>query len=324
MAVAYRSHTAQTTTGSGAIVINKPSGVVDGDLLIGFFSEDSNTPRVTAPAGWTAFSGTGIGADGSIVDGTSAVLQCFYKVASGEGASWSFTPSGTYTGISGVIAYSGADTTTPIDVAAGTSTASSTTHATATITPSVINTMLVGIWMIDSNGANSWSTGDMNERVDQSTGSAAFVTLSVHDLLYGSTSAVSKTATFTATDASAAVIIAIKPASTAITGDASIEYQRTRNNHRLDHGQQYDHVRKLDTDREQPDRHMGGMPLCCYGVGDLGKRDHVREGARRYGVTTEPMHPKLLAGHECEPERGGDRGHTLGLCGCCHCGGPAL
>ena len=222
MAVAYRSHTAQATSGSGAIVINKPSGVVDGDVLIGFFSEDTDTPRITPPAGWTAFSGTGIGTNGVVVDGTYAVLQAFYKVASGEGASWSFTPSTNYTGISGVIAYSGADTTTPIDVAAGTSTASSTTHTSATITPSVANTMLVGIWMIDSNASNSWSTADMTERVDQNSGTTQWVSLSVHDLLYGSTSAVSKTATFTASDTAAVLLIALKPASSGVAGDASI------------------------------------------------------------------------------------------------------
>lgn len=212
MAAAYRSHTVQNNSGSGTITINKPSGVVDGDVLIAFFSEDSNTPRITPPGGWSAASGSGIGANGEIVVGTSAVLQCFTKVASSEGASWAFTPSASYTGVVGVIAYSGGDSTTPIDVAAGTSTASSTNHATPTITPSVSGCMLVGIWMVDSNAANTWSTADMNERIDQSTGTAAFVTLSVHDLLYNSTSSVSKTATFTAADAAAVILFAIKPA----------------------------------------------------------------------------------------------------------------
>lgn len=221
MAIAYRSHTVQNNSGSGTITINKPSGVVDNDLLIAFFSEDSDTPRITA-TGWTAFSGTGIGASGEIVVGTSEVLQCFYKVASSEGASWNFTPSASYTGVVGVIAYSGVDTTTPIDVAAGATPASGTTHTSASITPSVVNTMLVGIWMIDSNAANTWSTADMTERIDQSTGSAAFVTLSVHDLIYGSTSAVTKTATFTASDTAAVLLVALKPASSGVTGDAAI------------------------------------------------------------------------------------------------------
>ena len=211
MTIAYRSHTVQNNSGSGTITINKPSGVVDNDLLIAFFSEDSNTPRITA-TGWTAFSGTGIGASGEIVVGTSAVLQCFYKVAGSEGASWNFTPSASYIGVVGVIAYSGVDTTTPIDVAAGATPASGTTHTSASITPSVVNTMLVGIWMIDSNAANTWSTADMTERIDQSTGSAAFVALSVHDLIYGSTSAVTKTATFTASDTAAVLLVALKPA----------------------------------------------------------------------------------------------------------------
>lgn len=222
MTIAYRSHTVQNNSGSGTITINKPTGVVDNDLLIAFFSEDSDTPRITPPAGWTAFSGTGIGTNGVVVVGTSAVLQAFYKVAASEGASWAFTPSASYTGVVGVIAYSDVDTTTPIDVAAGTSTASGTTHTSASITPSVVNTMLVGIWMIDSNASNSWSTSDMNERIDQSTGSAAFVTLSVHDLIYGSTSAVTKTATFTASDSAAVLLVALKPALSGVTGDAAI------------------------------------------------------------------------------------------------------
>ena len=218
MAIAYRSHTVQNTSGSGTITIAKPSGVVDGDLLVAFFSEDTDTPRITAPAGWSPMAGTGINADGSIVVGTSAVLQCFYKVASGEGASWGFTPSTSYTGVSGVVAYSGGDTSTPIDVAAGTSTASGTNHTSASITPSVANTMLVGIWMVDSNAANSWSSADMTERIDQSSGATQYVTLALYDLAYASTAAVSKTATFTATDRAAVLLLAIRPASTAITG----------------------------------------------------------------------------------------------------------
>lgn len=218
MAIAYRSHTVQNTSGSGTITIAKPSGVVDGDVLIAFFSEDTDTPRITAPAGWSPMAGTGINADGSIVVGTSAVLQCFYKVASGEGASWGFTPSTSYTGVSGVVAYSGGDTSTPIDVAAGTSTASGTNHTSASITPSVANTMLVGIWMVDSNAANSWSSADMTERIDQSSGATQYVTLALYDLAYASTAAVSKTATFTATDQAAVLLLAIRPASTAITG----------------------------------------------------------------------------------------------------------
>ena len=218
MAIAYRSHTAQNTSGSGTITIAKPSGVVDGDVLIAFFSEDTDTPRITAPAGWSPMAGTGINADGSIVVGTSAVLQCFYKVASGEGASWGFTPSTSYTGVSGVVAYSGGDPSTPIDVAAGTSTANDTNHTSASITPSVANTMLVGIWMVDSNAANSWSSADMTERIDQSSGATQYVTLALYDLAYASTAAVSKTATFTATDRAAVLLLAIRPASTAITG----------------------------------------------------------------------------------------------------------
>lgn len=221
MAPAYRSITAQNTSGSGTITINKPSGVVDGDLLIGFFTEDSGASRVTAPGGWAAITGTGIGASGEIVVGASAVLQCFYKVASGEGASWGFTPGGTYTGVSGVIAYSGVDTTTPIDVAAGATPATGTSHASASITPSVSGCMLVGIWSIDSNaGTNTWSTADMTERLDQTSPSTQFVSTSIHDLIYNSTSAVSKTATFTASDNAAVLLVALRPAASA-TADIS-------------------------------------------------------------------------------------------------------
>ena len=70
MTIAYRSHTVQNNSGSGTITINKPSGVVNNDLLIAFFSEDSDTPRITA-TGWTAFSGTGIGTNGTVVVGTT-------------------------------------------------------------------------------------------------------------------------------------------------------------------------------------------------------------------------------------------------------------
>lgn len=214
MAPAYRSHTVVTTTAQPQTV-NKPAGVVDGDLLIFFGCGETSGRNFTVLAGWTALAGTGLNANGGIDDGTDSMGQAFYKIAASEPSSWSFASVLVQTGVCGVVAYSGVDGTTPINVAAARAWTTGTAAATPTITPGVNGCLLVGFFTADETTASSWTPpGTMNERWDvQETG--FFEVCSVADELQTTAAAVTRTATLATSDTGTAFLIALAPAAAA-------------------------------------------------------------------------------------------------------------
>ncbi len=97
-------------------IVTKPTGVVDGDfmlaLVVTFSAGASDSPDPTAPGGWTLLSGFPVNLD----DGPNWMeARLYWKVASSEGASWSWShASASSQGT--VVAYRNVDTTTPFDV----------------------------------------------------------------------------------------------------------------------------------------------------------------------------------------------------------------
>lgn len=86
MAFAYRASTSQGSSSGGAVTVNKPAGTVDGDLIVvvAYLETDANT--------WAS---VGAGFSSALsVDNTGAFkVQTWYKWASGEPASWTWTPT---------------------------------------------------------------------------------------------------------------------------------------------------------------------------------------------------------------------------------------
>jgi len=76
-----------------AVTINKPSGTVDGDLMIAFISCEDNS--LFTSSGWTEFA--------DATSPTTHELQAFWRVADGEGSSWTFTGTHSSDDISGVV-----------------------------------------------------------------------------------------------------------------------------------------------------------------------------------------------------------------------------
>lgn len=80
MAVAHRD--TQNANGSTSAVVTKPTGCVDGDLLFAAVQSVSTTAP-GAPAGWTTIRST-------VISGV-VTFATFFKIASGEGATFTFT-----------------------------------------------------------------------------------------------------------------------------------------------------------------------------------------------------------------------------------------
>ncbi len=134
MAIAFRD-TAKTATGAAQVqvTVTIPSTVIAGDLLL-FTAQCGYITTFNTPSGWTAA--------GAQIDTTSASAKVFWRVAqSGDAGA---TVTATTTGGAGgrfmgfVEAYSGTDSTTPINAFGGLAAASSTTsHVTPVVSSTV-------------------------------------------------------------------------------------------------------------------------------------------------------------------------------------------
>lgn len=144
-------------------------------------------------------------------------MSVLYKVASSEGASWTFTNlfAAAEFGVIGVCAYSGADTGTPLDVAVVQGSDLSTTTPTAgPITSSANGAIIIAVFGADADAGQS-GTPDAspaaNERVDENGGSSVGYVY-MQDYLQITAEAVSLDGNFSATDHWAWMIVALRPA----------------------------------------------------------------------------------------------------------------
>lgn len=149
MAIAQRGSTTVGTAsncGTATATANKPTGVVDGDVLCLIVTAHnaccgSDTVSVSTPSGWTV--------QDAAVFGVSSANGVFTKVASGEGSTQSVSATGTggafnTTQISmEYFALSGVDTTTPVEVKGAQNNASSTNATAPSVTTSTANDFVV-------------------------------------------------------------------------------------------------------------------------------------------------------------------------------------
>lgn len=150
MSASIHSSTSTTITGgSASVILTKPSGVKNGDLLIAVVASFLSTSQsVTPPAGWTLIQ--------SVTVSTVDILSVYSKIASSEPASWTWT-IGASTGKSGgaVFAVIDYDVTTPIDaVAAATAGTTQTPSYANTITPTRAASLLLMFTGAGSGGLN--------------------------------------------------------------------------------------------------------------------------------------------------------------------------
>jgi hypothetical protein len=100
MAYTYRSNSSQGNGSGLGLTVNKPAGTADGDLIVvvGYLESDTNT--------WSSV-GSGF-TEVKNIDNTGLFdLRMWYKWASGEPASWTWTPSSSNWRTVLVASYSG-------------------------------------------------------------------------------------------------------------------------------------------------------------------------------------------------------------------------
>jgi Tfp pilus assembly protein PilV len=209
--IAFLAAAQAGTTVLGNLTINKPTGTVQNNVMVASIGFRVNSPgqystdvAVAAPAGWTLVRRL------DNLNSTGSGLAIYQKVAgASEPASYAWTFScinasggntcvnlGFNAGAGGILSFSDVDTTNPIDVENGQSTASgTTTPATPSVTTTVANTMLVTSHTIAN--ANTWAnppTSGMTQAFQRITGSEMI------QVSYAAQAAAGATGTKTATD----------------------------------------------------------------------------------------------------------------------------
>ena len=141
--------------------INKPTNTADGDFLIANIYIESVVIAVTAPAGWTLL------ASGTALDSSFTSIT-YYKRASSEGASWTWTHSSAFTN-GFVKRYTGVVSAgNPEDCVKSSSAGNSATPVWPGITTNTNGAALVGIEGF-YDGTSSRSASTLTERVDDAS-----------------------------------------------------------------------------------------------------------------------------------------------------------
>lgn len=112
-------------TDASSVTVNKPAGVVDGDLLVAFVETQglNEYKAIAAPAGWTRVGAPAQELDSTLSPGNTLNLTqgAFYRVAASEGASYVFNFSGATNNLArlsvgAVLAYQNGAAVTPIPI----------------------------------------------------------------------------------------------------------------------------------------------------------------------------------------------------------------
>jgi hypothetical protein len=156
-AIEQRGSATTGTTVNTDLTIDKPTGVVAGDVMIVNIAKAGNKVAAPASPGWTLVSGADLG---GAPPRHGAVL---YRVADGtEGASFTFALGlGTTGAVGSIVAFSGVDTSgsTPFDVAPGAISVSpaALTAVSATSISTVSADAAVIMFGMAANSAPTWS-----------------------------------------------------------------------------------------------------------------------------------------------------------------------
>ncbi len=109
--IVLRSVSSASNNAAAALVVPKPAGVASGDVLLAQVTYNS-TGTITAPAGWSQVR--------SDVNASYLRQSAFVHVAgAGEPGSYTWTLAAAHGAVGAILAYTGVDTSNPVDVSSG-------------------------------------------------------------------------------------------------------------------------------------------------------------------------------------------------------------
>jgi trimeric autotransporter adhesin len=216
--------TATTATSTGiTLTINKPTGIVVGDIMIANIAKGGNNSTAVTSAGWTLIDGQNLGGGGTQRYG--AILYKIAVFADLSTTDYTFAlGNNTDSSAGAIIAFSGVDSTTPFDVASGTltltnaNTASGSTKTTVTADTAII--MLSQTAGLDCtwSGWSTTSPGALTELFDNPNGSNTKSSVGGAWAIKNSIGATGAgTVTLSGSQRNGAILLALRPTPVACT-----------------------------------------------------------------------------------------------------------
>ncbi len=190
-AVAFRSATTTNNTTScntQSVTVNVPAGTVNGDVMVVGVQYGGST-QMTTPAGWTLINHVNNSFS------TTQNLTTFYRVASSEPASYTWTMPSLVCWITAAGSYSGVSNSSPVDAQTIVGVTTSTSLVANAVTTTAANDMIVTIFAGYNGTSTTWTPpGGQTERVDSNNTSVR--SIEMNDSTQAS---VGSSGTFTAT-----------------------------------------------------------------------------------------------------------------------------
>jgi len=212
-AIALRGTATTGTSTTTSLVINKPTGVVAGDVMIVNIAQVGNNTTAPALTGWSLIDGR------SLAGTTLRYGAVLYRVANGtEGTNFTFAlGTGTNSSSGAIVAFSGVDGTNTFDVATGTISVqvSQTAVAATSITSATANAAIIMFGMA-ANSISTWSgwtttsPGALTELYDNQSTNASVGAAWATKVGAGATGA--GAATLSANQRSGGILIALRAA----------------------------------------------------------------------------------------------------------------
>ena len=163
------SRTASTETATTTVSLPAPTGRTAGDVLVASFTADKN-PAATVPAGWTAIT------NGLSIGSGARVFAYYRVVGSSDPGTYTWTLSTAVKWGGGITAYTGVNTTTPLDSTVATAvnaTFSATSIAVPGVTTASNGALLIGGLGFDSSTPAATAPTGWTERFETSGGQVA-------------------------------------------------------------------------------------------------------------------------------------------------------
>ena len=145
------STSATASSASASVVLRRPAGTLDGDVLVANIDADANPTMSSVPAGWSAVTG-------ALTDTTYARVFSYYHVvasAAAEPSAFAFRLSAAKRWNGGITTFHGVNRSTPFDTAAATKVV---TSSTTSITAPGVTTVTPGAMLVGGAGLNSLTT----------------------------------------------------------------------------------------------------------------------------------------------------------------------
>jgi hypothetical protein len=143
-AIEFRSASSGRNANATTLLIDKPSGVGEGDVMIAAIVI-GGIPNTTPPTGWQAVRTDSKG---------KGLRQIAYVKVAGasEPESYTWTFSSSHAAVGGILAFTGVDSGAPVDVSGGRANAKSSSITAPSVTTTVANAMVVGLFGIKGRG----------------------------------------------------------------------------------------------------------------------------------------------------------------------------